>query len=180
MLVPLVLVASGVFVLRWLSVQEPPKLPEPFREQLAARVVDIIEHDPTFDGKHDPDARPVCAASVFGVAPDSADTIDEVRTIYTLAFCQYLPNADIGKGPGIDLSSLGGVSMPIALHLGPPVTHQEPEEGEGMYTDSIRRIFPKSLQEAAFNAETDPAMKNAVDDRITRLLSSPMPSPSHS
>jgi hypothetical protein len=179
-LVPLVLVASGVFVLRWLSVPDAPKLPEPFREQLAARVVDIIEHDSTFDGGHDPDVRPVCAASVFGVAPDSADTVDEVRTIYTLAFCQYLPKADIGKGPGIDLGLLGGVSMPIALHLGPPVTHQEPEEGEGVYGDSIRRIFPKPLQEAAFNAAPDPAMKNAVDDRIMRLLSSPVPSPSHS
>ncbi|MGW5666755.1 hypothetical protein [Micromonospora sp. NPDC003776] len=179
-LVALVLVASGVFTLRWLSVPDRPKLPEPFREQLAARVVDIIEHDPTFDRGHDPDARPVCAASVFGVAPDSADTVDDVHTIYTLAFCQYLPNADIGKGPGIDLGLLEGVSMPIALHLGPPVTHQEPEEGEDVYADSIRRIFPKPLQGAAFGAAPDPAMKHAVDDRIMRLLSSPVPSPSHS
>ncbi|MEU2616268.1 hypothetical protein ABZ570_32605 [Micromonospora sp. NPDC007271] len=180
MLVPLLLVASGVFVLRWLSVPNARKLPEPFREQLASRVVDAIEHNPTFDRGHDPDAWPVCAASVFGVAPDSAHTVDEVRTIYTLAYCTYLSTADIAKGPDIDLSSLSGVSMPIAVHLGPPVTFDEPTDGEKAYPDSIRRIFPKPLQEAAFNAAPDRSMKNALDERIMRLLSSPMPSPSHS
>ncbi|MFE9205113.1 hypothetical protein [Micromonospora sp. NPDC007230] len=180
MLVPLLLAASGVFALRWLSVPDPRKLPEPFREQLASLVVDAIEHDPTFNPGHNQDAWPVCAASVFGVAPDSADAVDEVRTIYTLAYCRYLSKADVAKGPDTDLSSLPGVSMPIAVGLGPPVTYQEPEDGEGAYPDSIRRIFPKPLQAAAFRAEPDPSMQTALDERIMRLLSSPVPSPSHS
>ncbi|MEU5726360.1 hypothetical protein [Micromonospora sp. NPDC047738] len=182
MLVPLLLVASGVFVLRWLSVPNPRKLPKQFREQLASRVVDAIKHDPTFDAQpgSEPDDRwPVCAASVFGVAPDSADTVDEVRTIYTHVFCKYLSEADVAKGPDADLSSLGGVSMPIAVQLGPPVTYQKPKDGEGVYPDSIRRIFPKPLQAAAF-AGPEPSIGDALDERIMRLLSSPVPSPSHS
>ncbi|SCF28231.1 hypothetical protein GA0074696_4055 [Micromonospora purpureochromogenes] len=180
MLVPLLLAASGAFVLRWLSVPDPRKLPEPFREQLAARVVDALERDPTFRAEPGhPDLWPVCVASVFGVAPDSADTVDEVRTIYTQLDCQWLSAADLAKGPDSDLTALPGVSMPMAVRLGPPVTYQTPESGEGVYPDSIRRIFPKPLQAAAFS-EHDPSMRNALDDRIMHLKSSPAPSPSHS
>ena len=45
--------------------------------------------------------------------------------------------------------------------------------------DSIRRIFPKPLQAAAFS-EHDPSMRNALDERIMHLMSSSAPSPSHS
>ncbi|MFR9781070.1 hypothetical protein ACL02O_34180 [Micromonospora sp. MS34] len=178
---PLLLVASGVLVLRWLSVPDPRKLPEPFREQLASRVVDALEHDPTFRAEPGhPDLWPVCVASVFGVAPDSADTVDEVRTIYTQVDCKWLSEADVAKGnAGSVTDPLFGASMPIAVRLGPPVTYQTPESGEGIYPDSIRRIFPKPLQAAAFS-EHDPSMMNALDERIMHLMASSAPSPSHS
>ncbi|OKI50876.1 hypothetical protein [Micromonospora sp. CB01531] len=181
MLVPLLLVASGVFVLRWLSVPNPRKLPEPFREQLASRVVDALEHDPAFRTEviREPGPWPVCVASVFGVTPDSADAVDEVDTIYTHVFCKWLSEADVAKGPDTDLSRLGGVSMPIAVRLGPPVSYQEPKDGEGVYPDSIRRIFPKPLQAAAFSGPA-PSIGDALDERIRHLISSPVPSPSHS
>lgn len=178
-LVPLLLVASGVLVLRWLSVPEPRKLPEPFREQLASRVVDALEHDPTFRAEPGhPDLWPVCVASVFGVEPDSADTVDEVRTIYSLVDCKWLREADAAKGNADSVTDpAAAASMPIAVRLGPPVTYQTPESGEGLYPDSIRRIFPKPLQAAAFS-EHDPSMRNALDERIMHLMSAP--SPSHS
>jgi hypothetical protein len=181
-LVPLLLAASGVLVLRWLSVPDPRKLPEPFREQLASRVVDALEHDPTFrtEVTREPGPWPVCVASVFGVAPDSADTVDEVRTVYTLVDCKWLSEADVAKGnAGSATDPFPAVSMPIAVRLGPPVTYQTPESGEGVYPDSIRRIFPKPLQAAAFS-EHDPSMRNALDERIMHLMSLPAPSPSYS
>ena len=151
----LVVAASGVFVVWRLSEPSGRKLPAgPLRDQLAMRVVEVLEHDPTFrtEVTREPGPQPVCVASVFGVAPERADAVDEVRTIYTWVNCLWLRPA--GCSPrGRPVSTSGtcpGLGMPIALHLGPPVTYEAPEDGEGN-PDSVRRIFPKSLEAAAFS-----------------------------
>jgi hypothetical protein len=66
--------------------------------------------------------------------------------------------------------------MPIALHLGPPVTYQAPDDGEGN-PDSKRRIFPKSLEAAAFSYPW-PSARDALRQRVLQVIASP--SPSHS
>lgn len=171
---------SGVFVVWWVSAPGGQKLPAPLRDQLAARVVEALEHDPTFrtEVTREPGPPPVCVASVFGVAPDWADAVDEVRTIYTWVNCSWLSPADFAKGrAGLDISQLSGLSMPIALQLGPPVTYQAPDDGEG-HPDSIRRIFPKPLEAAAFSNPDVPSLTYALQKRILQVMNSP--SPSHS
>lgn len=180
----LVAAVAGVFVVRWISSPDGRKVqPGPLRDQLSARVVDVLEHDPTFrtEVTREPGPRPVCVASVFGMAPDGADTADEVRTIYTWVNCLWLRPADLARGPaGLDLSDLSGVSMPIALHLGPPVTYEAPEDGEGN-PDSVRRIFPKSLEGAAFS-DPWPSARDELRERVLKVVAAatPSPSPSHS
>ncbi|MBQ0897861.1 hypothetical protein KBX37_33275 [Micromonospora sp. U56] len=178
----LVVAASGVFVVRWMSVPSGRKLPAgPLRDQLATRVVEVLEHDPTFrtEVTREPGPHPVCVASVFGVAPDWADTVDEVRTIYTQVNCLWLWPADVAKGPGgLDFSDLSGLGMPIALHLGPPVTYEAPEDGEGN-PDSVRRIFPKSLEAAAFSHPW-PSAQDDLRQRVLQVVASSTPSPSPS
>ncbi|MEU9828421.1 hypothetical protein [Micromonospora chersina] len=180
----LLVTASSVFVVWRMSEPSGRKLsPGPLRDQLAARVVEALEHDPTFrtEVTREPGPHPVCVASVFGVAPEWADTVDDVRTIYTWVDCLWLWPADVAKGPaGLGLSQLSGLGMAIALHLGPPVTYQAPEDGEG-HADSVRRVFPKSLEAAAFS----PPHRSSRDELRQRVLqvvasSTPSPSPSHS
>ncbi|RZU76047.1 hypothetical protein EV384_4644 [Micromonospora kangleipakensis] len=180
-LVLLFAAASGVFVVWWMSAPSGRKLPEPLRDQLAARVVEALEHDPTFrtEVTREPGPRPVCVASVFGVAPGWADTASDVRTIYTWVNCSWLSPADVAKGPaGVDIDQLSGVAMPIALHLGPPVTYQAPEDGEEN-PDSVRRIFPKSLEAAAFSHPW-PSARDDLRQRVLQVMDSSTPSPSPS
>jgi hypothetical protein len=102
------------------------KLPTPLRDQLAARVVEALEHDPTFrtEVTREPGPRPVCVATVFGVAPDWAATSDEAHTIYSWVNCSWLRPADFAEEPaGLDISQLPGLSMPVALQPGAPVTY---------------------------------------------------------
>ncbi|MEH0819267.1 MULTISPECIES: hypothetical protein [unclassified Micromonospora] len=178
----LVVAACGVFVVKWMSAPSPRKLPpEPLRDQLAARVVEVVEHDPTFrtEVTEEPGPHPVCVASVFGVEPDWADTVEDVRTIYTWVDCLWLGPADVAQGPaGLDLSQLSGLGMPIALHLGPPVTYQAPKDG-AENGDSIRRIFPKSLEDAAFSPPHR-SMRDELRQRVLQVVASPTPSPSPS
>lgn len=176
---------SGAFLVSWVSAPAPSerKLPTPLRDQLAARVVETLEHDPTFrtEVTREPGPRPVCVASVFGVAPDWAATVDEARTIYSWVNCSWLSPADFAKGPaGLDISQLSGLSMPVALQPGPPVTYQAPGDG-GEHADSIRRIFPKPLEDAAFSHPV-PSLSHALHKRILHVVGSPPlpPSPSHS
>lgn len=174
---------SVVFAVWWISTPSRPKVPAPLRDQLGARVVTALEHDPTFrtEVTREPGPWPVCVASVFGVAPDWADTVDDVRTIYTWVECLWLRQADVAKGPtGVDLSQLPGLVMPIAVRLGPPLRYQAPEDGEG-HPDSIRGIFPKSLEAAAFS-HPDPPVRDALRQRVLQAVgsSTPSPSPSHS
>ncbi|MEH0981895.1 hypothetical protein [Micromonospora sp. CPCC 205556] len=178
----LVVAASGVFVVRWMSVPSGRKLPPgPVRDQLAARVVEVLERDPTFrtEVTQEPGPHPVCVASVFGVAPDWADTVADVRTVYTWVDCLWLWPADVARGPaGLDFNQLSGLGMPIALHLGPPVTYQAPEDGE-RNGDSIRRIFPKSLEAAAFSPPHR-SMRDELQQRVLQVATSSTPSPSPS
>jgi hypothetical protein len=180
----LVVAALGVFVVWRMSAPSGRKLPAgPLRNQLAMRVVEVLEHDPTFrtEVTREPGPRPVCVASVFGVAPERADAVDEVHTIYTWMNCLWLRPADVAKGPaGLDLRDLSGLGMPIALHLGPPVTYEAPEDGEGN-PDSVRRIFPKSLEAAAFSHPW-PSAQDELRQRVLQVVASstPSPSPSHS
>jgi hypothetical protein len=175
---------SGVVVVWRVSAPNGRKLPAPLRDQLATRVVEALEHDATFrtEVTREPGPRPVCVASVFGVAPDRAATVDGARTIYTWVNCSWLSPADVAKGPaGVDISQLSGLSMPIAVQLGPPLTYQAPDDGEG-YPDSIRRIFPKPLEAAAFSNPDVPSLRQALQKRILQVIGSPPPppSPSHS
>jgi hypothetical protein len=179
----LVAAASGVVAVWHVSSPSGRKLPGPVRDQLAARVVAALEHDPTFrtEATREPGPRPVCVASVFGVAPDWADTVEEVRTIYTWVECLWLRPADIAKGPGgIDINQLPGLGMPIALRLGPPMTYQAPADGEE-YPDSVRRIFPKSLEASAFS-NPDPSVRDVLWQHVLQVVtrSARPPSPSHS
>ncbi|SCL70602.1 hypothetical protein [Micromonospora chersina] len=180
----LLVAAAGVFVVWSMSGRDGRKLPPgPLRDRLATRVVEVLERDPTFrtEVTREPGPRPVCVASVFGVAPDGADTVDEVRTIYTWVNCLWLRPADIARGPaGLDLRDLSGLGMPIALHLGPPVTYEAPEDGEGN-PDSVRRIFPRSLEAAAFSHPW-PSAQEELRQRVLQVVASsaPSPSPSHS
>ncbi|MFG2109793.1 hypothetical protein [Micromonospora chersina] len=180
----LVVAASSVFVVWRISAADGRKLPSgQLRDQLAAEVVEVLERDPTFrtEVTREPGPRPVCVASVFGAAPDGADTVHEVRTIYTWVNCLWLRPADVAKGAAdLNFSDLSGVGMPIALHLGPPVTYEAPEDGEGN-PDSVRRIFPKSLETAAFSHPW-PSAQDELRQRVLQVVASsaPSPSPSHS
>ncbi|MEV4465790.1 hypothetical protein AB0J51_19470 [Micromonospora echinofusca] len=170
---------SGVFFVSRVSAPAPSgrELPTPLRDHLAARVVEALEHDPTFrtEVTREPGTQPVCVASVFGVAPDWAATGDEARTIYSWVKCSWVSPADFAKGPAnLDISQLSGLSMPVSLHLGPPVTYQAPADG-GEYADSIRRIFPKPL-EAAASSHPVPSLSHALQKRILHVVGSP-PSP---
>lgn len=149
-------------------------LPGPLRDDLAVRAVDALEHDPTFrtEVTREPGWHPICVATVFGVSPPGADTVAKADTIFARADCAWLPPP--GTTPG-NLDELPGESVPIALRIGPPLTYQVPEDGEG-YPDSIRRIFPKELQQAAF-AGADPSARDRLRERLRRG-SAPAPSPS--
>ncbi|GAB3328374.1 hypothetical protein RMN56_28975 [Micromonospora halotolerans] len=179
----LVVVALGVFVVWRISATDGRKLPAgPLRDQLSARAVEVLEHDSAFRTEltRDP-GQPVCVASVFGVAPDGADAVDEVSTIYTWVDCAWLGPADLAKGPAeIDINQLSGLRMPIALHLGPTVTYEAPDDGEG-HPDSVRRIFPKPLEDAAFSPPW-PSAQDELRQRVLQVVasSSPSPTPSHS
>ncbi|MFY1595412.1 hypothetical protein [Micromonospora sp. WMMD737] len=170
---------SGVFLVSRASAPShgERKLPAPLRDQLAARVVEALEHDPTFrtEVTREPGPRPVCVATVFGVAPDRAATINEVHTIYSWVNCSWLGPADLAKGPaGLDVSRLLGLSMPVALQLGPPVTYQVPADGEE-HAASIWRIFPEPLVAAAFSPP-GPSLGHALQERILHVVgSSPAP-----
>lgn len=181
-LVLLFVAASAVFAVWRVSSPSGRNLPGPLRDQLAARAVAALERDPTFrtEVTREPGPRPVCVASVFGVAPDWADTVEDVRTIYTWVECLWLRPADVAKGAaGIDINQLAGLVMPIALWLGPPITYQAPADGEE-HPDSVRRIFPKSLQAPAFS-NPDPSMRDALWQRVLHAVTpSVSPSPSHS
>ncbi|MBM0257385.1 hypothetical protein [Micromonospora sp. 4G55] len=119
-------------------------------------------------------------ASVFGVAPAEADAVDEVRTVYTWVNCRWVGLTDVAEGPaGVDLNQLSGLGMPIALHLGPPVTYEAPEDGEE--NPDVRRIFPRSLEAAAFSHPW-PSAQDELRQRVLQVVgsSAPSPSPSHS
>lgn len=172
-----VVAACGVLVVKWMSPPSPRELPPgPLRDQLAARVVAVLEHDPTFrtEMTQEPGPRPTCVASVFGVAPERADTVEDVQTIYTWVDCLWLWPADVAAGPAaLDLSRLSGLGMPIALHLGPPVTYQAPADG-AENGDSIRRIFPESLEAAAFSPPHR-SMRDQLRQRVLQVVASPAP-----
>ncbi|MGK5445071.1 hypothetical protein ACSNN7_25035 [Micromonospora sp. URMC 105] len=178
----LVVAAGGVFVLKWMSAPSTRELPPgPLRDQLAARVVEVLEHDPTFrtEMTQEPGPHPTCVASVFGVEPEWADTVEDVHTVYTWVDCLWLWPADVTAGPAnLDFSQLSGLGMPIALHLGPPVTYQAPKDG-AENGDSIRRIFPKALEAAAFSPPHRP-MRDQLRQRVLQVVASSTPSPSPS
>ena len=136
-----VLAAAMVFV------QETPRttsdISDGVRDQLDERVATILEND-----KSDS----VCAASVFGVAPRTARTVDDVETAYAWILC---------KQPAVNSAE----SMPIAVHFGAPPSYAMPRDGS--YSDSIREIFPKELQDRAFEPTAqDRAAMDEVDRRI--------------
>ncbi|SBT40954.1 hypothetical protein [Micromonospora auratinigra] len=152
-------------------------LPGPLRDQLAARAVELLEHDPTFrtEVTREPGWHPVCVATVFGAAPPDAETVAQVETIYTWANCTWLPPAD--RAATTSLDDLPGEAVPVALRPGPPVTYQVPGDGADHEPD-IRRIFPARLRDAAFTGP-DQAAEERLQERLREQANaSPQPSPS--
>jgi hypothetical protein len=130
------------------------ELPDGVRAQLDARIVTILESDPGFDDPAQMLGSTVCAASVFGVAPRTARTADDVQTAYAWVLCKWP-------------AENSAVSMPVAVHFGSRPSYVAPREGEGAYSDSIRAIFPRELQARAFTPSAqDRAAMDEVDRRI--------------
>ena len=141
-----------------LFVEETPRttsdLSDGVRAQIDKLVATILESDPGFDDPADSMGSPVCAASVFGVAPPSARSADDVQTAYAWVLCKWP-------------AENSAVSMPIAVHFGARPSYVAPRDGEGAYPDSIREIFPRELQDRAFTPTAqDRAAMDEVDRRI--------------
>jgi hypothetical protein len=172
----LVALAAVVVVVSRRGGPDLPTVPAPLRDELAVRTVAALEHDPAFRSQMSGDAadRAVCVADVFGVAPERAATAAEVSTVYARIACSWLRERDLAAGPAVDPTGLSGLSMPIAVRCGPPITYEVPGDGAA-YTDSIRRIFPDRLERAAL-APAGQALADALRRRVRQVAVSAAPS----
>jgi hypothetical protein len=169
--VAVVLIAVAVAVLlRVASSASSPEPEEPLAEQLAGRVVEILEESSADEhaehGHHfeEEATRILCAASAFGFEPPEATTIDQVRTVYAHHMCAVVGPA-FGWPDGI---RSGG---PLVVELTEPATVRTPEQipaEEGMqYADRIRALIPERYHEQALVSDSfvDPAVADALRER---------------
>jgi hypothetical protein len=150
----------------------PPAEPASLPDQLAARVVEILEASSTSEHAehgHHFDAAAVgivCAAETFGFEPPAAATVDEVDVVYAHHMC-----AEIGTGfPWPDAIRAAG---PLAVELTDPVTVLLPEQAlpgvEGVdHADRIRSIIPEQYHAAALAPDgfADPAVAAQLRQRF--------------
>lgn len=137
-------VAATVSVLvarPWAASGGEDPLAAPVRAELSARVVTVLEDDPAGRQVVTRGTEPVaCAARAIGVDPPGATGAAQARTVYAWAVCWTI----VGGAPRT------GVSVPLAVRLGPPVAVDLPTDGAG-YSASVKRIFPARLHDTVFD-----------------------------
>ncbi len=142
-----------------------PGLPSQLREPLAARVTEILEKSsPAEHHEHGHEfgedaGRVVCAVEPFGVAPENAATVSEVRWVYARHMCAI-------TGAGAEWAMSVRVSGPLAVRLHDPVEVRVPEPGAG-YPERVRLVIPPRLHEEAFAEFADDEVIEAARRRFT-------------
>jgi hypothetical protein len=139
-------------------------VPAAIADQLRAAVVTAAENDLTFRGNVTSHADRIgCAAAVFGVDPENATTISDVRVVYAHVHCA-------GVTATGDLSSAEALAIPVAVTLPSPAGIVAPGDGD-QYARDLHRIFPERLWKQAAAGSHDPAALDAqLQDRLTQLV----------
>jgi hypothetical protein len=143
----LALVAAGAVALvvtrPWQAPGAEDPMPPAMREVLTGRVVSVLEDEPAGRRVMARGAEPVaCAARVIGAEPSAVPIATEARTVYAWVICRVIS----------DGQPTSSASLPVAVHFGPPIAVEEPDDGAG-YTSSVRRIFPRRLHDVVFDGE---------------------------
>ncbi|MEV4643203.1 hypothetical protein AB0J80_38295 [Actinoplanes sp. NPDC049548] len=132
------LAAVAVFLWWWLTSTQNYKLQLPATEQakLTATVLPIVESKLA---DTDSGERLACAIKILGTEPADARTADTVTTAYVQTLCATLDTAVRTES-----------QQPAVVRLGTPAQVEVP--GAAFYKERVQKLFPKRMQDAAFDA----------------------------
>ncbi|BCY10581.1 hypothetical protein [Actinoplanes sp. L3-i22] len=128
-------------------------VPASLAEDVAGRVVPLVEAEMT--ARRQP-ATMVCVVRVLGVDPRGATALADVRQAYVWSLC---------ASAGTEARSES--SMPMAVDLSGSAGVRMPEYGD--YTAQVESLFPKRLQDAAFDGGYSDALEQALQNRLRSL-----------
>jgi hypothetical protein len=137
---------------------EPQQIAPGLALELATTAAPVIEAQLTaewFVGK--PGQRMACAVRPIGTAPDSAETLAAVETVYVWSLCASV---------GTEVRS--ALSGPMAVRLVAPPSAESPGDGAAYATD-VKRIFPERLHDAVLGNVQVHDLEAPLKERIAEL-----------
>lgn len=142
---------------KWIQ-RGPDDVPGPIRVELSAKVVPILETHPDADALlgHTGGGR-ACAVRPFGTEPPAVSRAEHVTTVYAWASCATL-NTDVRSE----------ASGPVVIRLTPAISIEVAGDGTE-YGKAVRRMFPKRLQDLAFEHSDNQQLEQALEERIREL-----------
>jgi hypothetical protein len=151
--VAVILLAVSLTAVALLNAGSSAGQPGDLRGQLATRMVAVLEALPPQQhqghGEHagqsaEPAAKVVCAARVFGFAPDDATTVAAVDTVYGFHFCGV---AEPGTPWDWAVKLVGPLVM--GMSTDPPTVRVAQATDTATFPERVRELFPERYRQDA-------------------------------
>jgi hypothetical protein len=157
-----VLLSAGAVLLTWINFLSEPDAPAgeavavvtaqtpAIKAELVRRMTTLLEQLPPeqhegHGGVSEQPATSVCGARVYGYEPSTAQTADQVTTVYGFHMCGLAQ-------PGLPWDRAMKMVAPLVIRFDrQPPRVQMAESGAGVsYQDRVRQLFPAQYQRPAF------------------------------